>query len=85
MKEFSYTITDPDGIHARPAGFLVNEAAKYESSVTISKDGKTGDAKRIFSVMSLGARRGQTIIVRVEGADENAAASRLEDFMKSNL
>ena len=29
MKEFVYTITDPEGIHARPAGVLVKEAAKY--------------------------------------------------------
>ena len=26
MKEFNYTITDPQGIHARPAGVLVKEA-----------------------------------------------------------
>ncbi|MBP3263460.1 HPr family phosphocarrier protein, partial [Pseudobutyrivibrio sp.] len=29
MKEFAYTITDPEGIHARPAGIFVKEAAKY--------------------------------------------------------
>lgn len=26
MKEFQYTITDPEGIHARPAGLLVKKA-----------------------------------------------------------
>lgn len=50
MKEFNYTITDPQGIHARPAGVLVKEAAKYQSTITLEKDGKTGDAKRIFAV-----------------------------------
>lgn len=40
MKQFSYTITDEVGIHARPAGLLVKEAKKYASKVTISKDGK---------------------------------------------
>ena len=49
MKEFNYTITDPQGIHARPAGVLVKEAAKYQSTITLEKDGKTGDAKRIFA------------------------------------
>ena len=34
MKEFNYTITDPQGIHARPAGVLVKEAAKYQSTIT---------------------------------------------------
>ena len=54
MKEFNYTITDPAGIHARPAGILVKEAKKYKSSIAILKDGKSGDLKRIFSVMFIG-------------------------------
>ena len=85
MKEFSYTITDPEGVHARPAGILVREAEKYESSITLGKDGKTGDAKRIFSVMGLGARCGQTINVKIEGPDEEDAAKAVEEFLKANL
>lgn len=85
MKEFNYTITDPQGVHARPAGILVKEAAKYQSSITIEKDGKTGDAKRIFSVMGLGVKCGQTISVKVEGPDEDEAAKAVEEFLKANL
>ena len=47
MKEFTYTIKDEQGIHARPAGELVKAAAAYPCKVTISKDGKEVDAKRI--------------------------------------
>ena len=64
MKEFNYTITDPQGIHARPAGVLVKEAAKYQSTITLEKDGKTGDAKRIFAVMGLAAKCGNTLNVK---------------------
>ena len=85
MKEFNYTITDPQGVHARPAGILVKEAAKYQSSITIKKDGKTGDAKRIFAVMGLGVKCGQTISVKVEGPDEDEAAKAVEEFLKANL
>lgn len=85
MKEFNYTITDQQGVHARPAGVLVKEAAKYQSSITIEKDGKTGDAKRIFAVMGLGIKCGQTITVRIEGSDEDEAASAIEKFLKENL
>ena len=42
MKEFTYTITDEQGIHARPAGLLVKEAAGFASAITIEKDGKKG-------------------------------------------
>lgn len=85
MKEFTYTITDPQGMHARPAGVLVKEAAKYQSSVTIEKDGKSGDAKRIFAVMGLGVKCGQQITVKVDGADEDEAAAAIEAFLKANL
>ncbi|MCC8161108.1 MAG: HPr family phosphocarrier protein [Oscillospiraceae bacterium] len=85
MKEFNYTITDPQGIHARPAGILVKEAAKYQSSITIEKDGKTGDAKRIFAVMGLGVKSGQTIKIMVEGSDEDEASAAVEEFLKANL
>lgn len=85
MKEFTYKITDPQGMHARPAGVLVKEAAKYQSSVTIEKDGKSGDAKRIFAVMGLGVKCGQEITVKVDGPDEAEAAAAMEKFLKENL
>lgn len=85
MKEFSYTITDPQGVHARPAGVLVKEAAKYESSITVEKDGKSGDMKRIFAVMGLGVKCGETITVKVDGSDEAEAAEAVESFLKQNL
>ena len=53
MKEFTYTIKDEQGIHARPAGELVKAASAYPCKVTISKDGKEVDAKRILGVMVL--------------------------------
>ena len=40
MKTFDYTITDPEGIHARPAGLFVKEAGKFASKITIAKDSK---------------------------------------------
>lgn len=85
MKTFEYTITDPQGIHARPAGELVKIAQGFESSVTLEKDGKRGDAKRIFAVMGLCAKQGSTLKVSIEGADEETAAAALEQFLKENL
>lgn len=85
MKEFNYVITDPEGIHARPAGLLVKEANKFVSKVEIGKEGKFADAKRIFGVMGLGAKKGNEITIKVDGEDEAAAAEALEAFFKENL
>lgn len=85
MKEFVYTITDPEGIHARPAGVLVKEAAKYPCNVTIAKDGREVDAKRIMGVMSLGVKCGQEITMKTDGDEEEVAADALLAFLKENL
>ena len=75
MKEFTYTITDEQGIHARPAGLLVKEAAGFASAITIEKDGKKVDAKRILGVT---ARRNQLL----RPAARNACAAR-QNFLQS--
>ena len=85
MKEFTYVITDKEGIHARPAGELVKEAAAFPCSVTIAKGDKEVDAKRIFGVMGLGAKCGEEITVRTDGEKEDEAIAALEAFLKSNL
>ena len=58
MKEFKYTVTDPEGIHARPAGELVKKAKEFQSKITITKDGKSADVKRLFALMGLAIKQG---------------------------
>ena len=86
MKEFEYTIKDELGLHARPAGLLVKQAATYQSKLTIEKvGGKSADLKRLFGVMGLAGKCGETIKVTAEGEDEAAAAEALEEFFKANF
>jgi phosphocarrier protein len=85
MKEFSYIIKDEIGIHARPAGLLVKKASAFQSNITIRKDNKTADAKKIFAIMSLGAKQGETITIEISGEDEDEALTTLEEFIKGNM
>lgn len=85
MKEFTYTITDPAGIHARPAGILVKKTQLYASEITLVKGDKQANGKSMLSVMGLGARNGDEITVQAEGADEADAIAELEAFFKENL
>jgi len=85
MKEFKYTIKDPVGLHARPAGMLVKLAAPFKSTITIDTGVKQADAKRIMAVMSAGAKQGVTITCRIEGEDENEAYTALKAFFEENL
>lgn len=85
MKVFEFIITDPVGIHARPAGQLVALAKTFSSTIRISGNNKSVDGKKMIAVMSLGIKHGQTVQVQVEGADEEAAFTALEQFLKTNL
>lgn len=85
MKEFKYVVTDPEGIHARPAGELVKKCKGYASKITIVKDEKSANASKILAVMSLGVKKDNEVTFRIEGADEEQAAAELEAFMKENL
>jgi len=84
MKEFTYTIKDEQGIHARPAGEL-GQAAAYPCKVTISKDGKEVDAKRILGVMGLGVKCGQEIVLKTDGDQEEEAIAALGKFLEEKL
>ena len=85
MQEFKYIITDPDGIHARPAGELVAKAKEFISDISISKGGVRADCKRIFGVMGLAAKQGQEIILTFDGPDEKEACVALETFLKAKM
>ena len=85
MKEFEFVVTNPQGIHARPAGLLVKEAKKFESNISVFKGARKGDLKKIFTVMALGVKQCESIKVLVEGADEEQAASAVEAFLKENF
>ncbi len=85
MKSFEYTIKDPVGIHARPAGMLSKEGKKYQSAITVTKNGKSANVLRLMSLMGLGVKCGETVTVSVEGADEDAAFEGIKAFFEANL
>ena len=86
MKQFQYTVTDPVGIHARPAGLLVKAAKALDSTITVVKgDGKSAVAVKLMALMGLGIKQGDTVTVTVEGGNEEANAAAMEQFFKDNL
>ena len=82
MKEFTYTIQDKDGMHARPAGRLAMCAKQFASSINVKANGKTADGKRLISLLMLGAVLGTTLTFSITGEDEEKAAEELERFCR---
>ena len=86
MKEFTYTITDPLGIHARPAGQLAKLAKSFgDTTATITKGEKTVKLSQLMMLMGLAIKKDQEVTINVEGPAEEEAAAALEAFFKENL
>ena len=85
MKIIHDTVTDPEGVHALPAGGLIKLANAFHCSITAEGNGQKTDAKHLFGLMSLGIKHGQTLTLSCEGTDEIDAANALERYLKDNL
>ena len=86
MKSFDYVITDPVGIHARPAGILVKEVKNYkDSTITLAKGDKSVNLLKLMALMQMGIKQGDKVTVSVEGGDEDAVCAKIEEFFKANL
>ena len=83
MQSFDVTVSDPVGVHARPAGIIVKEAQRLSSDITLSCKGKTVDMKRLIAVMSLGAKCGDKLTVCVSGEDELSDTEKLKKIFES--
>ena len=85
MKTFQYTIREELGMHARPAGQILQLAKEFDSSIIVENKGKSGDLKRLLSVIDLDIQYQDTVTVTVEGPDEDVAAEEMLAFFEENL
>lgn len=78
MVSFEYTIHDAMGLHARPVGLVVKAVSPYKTvKITISHGDRSADAKRMFAIMALQVKQGETVTVSVEGEKEQEIADTI--------
>ena len=82
MRKFEYVLTNPLGLHARPAGLIVKESGGIASRVTVIYGEKQVSGERIFDLLCLGAKQGDLITFEVIGEDEESAAIALEQLVQ---
>ena len=85
MKTVSLEICNRRGLHARAAAKFVELVVKFDSDVTVSKDGNTVTGNSILGLMTLGAALGNRIEVTVNGSDEVAAIRAISDLVKNKF
>ena len=81
MVEETVVVGSKVGLHARPAAVFVQTASKFKSAVTLEANGKRANGKSILQVLALGAKHGQSVLVRCEGDDEADALRSLADLV----
>jgi phosphocarrier protein len=79
------TITNPTGLHLRPAGNLCREAMKYKCRVTFDYEGNTANAKSVLSVLGACIKSGNEITLMCDGEDEEQALNELLAFIENGL
>ncbi len=73
------------GLHAKPASLLVKQAAKFKSDIRLFKDGKEYNGKSIMGILSMGAGKGDKIIIQAIGEDKEVAVAELVDLLVNRL
>jgi phosphocarrier protein len=85
MVERSVQILNKNGLHARPAAEIVKISAKFQSEVTLVRDGMEVNGKSIMGVMMLAAECGATLVLRAEGSDANEALDALAALIQNKF
>lgn len=81
MLKKTLQVHNEEGLHSRPAMEFSKLAAQYASTVAIEKDDMSFDAKSMLMVLSACVCQGEDFVLKVDGADEQAAMDSLEQFV----
>jgi phosphocarrier protein len=85
MVERTVQILNKNGLHARPAAEIVKIAAKFQSEVTLVRDGMEVNGKSIMGVMMLAAECGASLVLRADGPDADAAVDALAGLIANKF
>lgn len=80
MLEREITVINRLGLHARAASKLVQLLAAYRSTAFLVRNGREVNAKSIMGVMLLAVAQGSTVLLRLDGDDEQAAMDAAVDL-----
>lgn len=85
MLERELIVSNRLGLHARATAKLVQLLSGYRCNATLTAKGREVNAKSIMGVMLLAAGQGTSVMLRVDGDDEQAAADAAVDLFARNF
>ena len=85
VHEKKVVITNPQGLHARPAELFARLALQFDSEIEVIRDSRRVDAKSILHVLTLGAAQGTELTLCARGADAQEALEALVRLVHSDF
>lgn len=82
MASKTITVGSAVGLHARPAGIIAEAAERYDDEIALAFGGSTVEADSAMMIMSLGAMKGDEVVVSSEDAQ---AVSEIAALLESDL
>ncbi len=84
MTSFDYTIKDELGLHARPAGVMVKRLKEVPANISVMCGTRRADGKKLFQLMGMAVKQGETVTVEIDGENEEALREELLAFFAEN-
>ncbi|MDF2547597.1 MAG: HPr family phosphocarrier protein [Anaerosolibacter sp.] len=85
MEKITVIIQHETGLHARPAALLMRLAEKFQSHIELEKKGRSCNAKSIMGILSMGAVKGDELIITADGSDETHAIEAIKELFDKEL
>ncbi len=79
------TVRNGHGIHCRPSAVIAQKAREFASSVTVSTNGTSVNAKEILPLIGLGLGKSATVEVQAEGEDEEVACTTIAELFETEF
>lgn len=73
----SVCVTNPQGMHARPADIFARKANGFRATISLIKDGERVDGKSILGILTLAAEHGAELRIEARGTDAELAIETL--------
>ncbi|MCH4036080.1 MAG: HPr family phosphocarrier protein [Lachnospiraceae bacterium] len=85
MRRFSFVVGRKEGLHARPAAVITQEAERFQSRILIRCGSRKLNGKSLMGLLALKAACGETLEVCIEGPDEEKAEQGMRQILAAQL
>ena len=82
MASRTVVVTNPQGLHARPADLFVKLATRFAAKVELVKGDERVDGKSILAILTLAAAAGTRLSIEADGPDAEQALDALAKLVE---